>query len=671
MGIKKPNIKYTPTDINGTIKIQALVNEPVKDEYDLSPDQKQATTDIVTRLYNVAERLANIDKVLDEKLANYNIPYDPEQNPLLDEAVKCPNCGDPHAQSAVNAESDKKKEEAQERINNYLATHLGLDGKSFDPVKISSTQQRSWVELLSQIITDLIKQIVSIVIDAINSILSLIPGVGSLLKSVSNKYRPNKKLTASNVYGDIFNDGVSQDLVDVQRTNSDLEYDRKTFLECSNHINNYKKYAGILVREATKNQKENTNTDLTENWQAAKEANKIAKESFKQLVTIADTSIPSNFKWETNNTNNTGALTQIKHYSKDSLLRTANITMNKADLMYDNYNAETNKLNNGPKTQQSKANLLEFYQGLSDALSAFENRYLKNIEDILNEWWNDPNTICCLLRRLVEILEHNPDFFKWLKLIRAILNLYLALKYDIDFNIMLSKLSDIVKNLLKSLSSAIIGSLSQICNLAFDAVAMRITDALGSIPAETCIPFDKLVAYLTLSSKNLKSNILALFNSFIHKEIDLIGKLDDINLSNKEQIELKGLLKIIDLLINYALQLEYCKNYRNYISPYAGKSSEFFSGSISELWPKISDKVANAKLEQKFSNNILNGSLKSDKIFLETNRSEIISEIYKQMRDLKLLDSKFDVKTKAKECACHDKLSKEVLDRLTKILNKN
>lgn len=664
MGIKKPNIKYTPTDINGTINIQAPVNEPVKDDYDLSPDQKTATTDIVNRLYNVAERLANVDKALDDKLANYNIPYDPEQNPLLDEAVKCPNCGDEHAQSAINAESDKKKEEAQQRINNYLACHLGLDGKSFDPVKISSRQQQSWVDLLSQIITDLIKQIVSIVIDAINSILSLIPGVGGLLKSVSKKYRPNKKLSASNLYGDVFNDGVSQDLVDVQRTNSDLEYDKKLFLECSNHISNYKKYAGILVKEAARSKKEDTNTDLTENWKAAKEANQIAKDSFKQLVNVADNMIPPNFEWKINSDNTSGALTQIKHYSKNDLLRTANIKMNQADLMYDNFNAETNQLENGPKTQQSKANLMEFYQGLSDALSSFENRYLKNIEDILNEWWNDPNTICCLLRRLVEILEHNPDFFKWLKLIRAILNLYLALKYDVDFNIMLSRLSDIVKSLLKSLSTSIIGALSRICNLAFDAAAMKITDALGSIPAETCVPFDKFVYYITLSSKNFKTNILALFNSFIHKEIDLIGKLDDINLSNKEQIEIKGLLKIIDLLLNYTLQLEYCKNYRNYVSPYAGRSDKFFEGSISDL------KIGDVKLEQKFSN-ILGGSLRSDKIFLETNRSEILSDIYRQMRDLKLLDSKFDVKTKGKECACSDTLSKEVLDRLTNILNKN
>lgn len=667
MGIKKPNIKYIPTDINGTINIQAPVNEVVKDEYNLSSDQKKATTDIVNRLYNVAERLANIDKALDEKLENYNIPYDPEQNPLLDEAVKCPYCGDEHAQSAINANSDKKKEKAQERINNYLACHLGLDGKTFDPVKISARQQKSWVDLLSQIITDLIKQIVSIVIDAINSILSLIPGVGGLLKSVSKKYRPNKKLSASNVYGDLFNDGISQDLVDVQRTNSDLEYDRKLFLECSNHISNYKKYAGILVKEAARNKKEDTNTDLTENWKAAKEANQIAKDSFKQLVNVADNMIPPNFKWEVNTENNTDALTQIKHYSKDKLLRTANITMNQADLMYDNFNAETNQLENGPKTQQSKANLMEFYQGLSDALSAFEDKYLKNVEDVLNEWWNDPNTICCLLRRLVEILEHNPDFFKWLKLIRAILNLYLALKYDVDFNIMLSRLSDIVKSLLKSLSTSIIGALSRICNLAFDAAAMKITDALGSIPAETCIPFDKLVAYLTLSSKNFKTNILALFNSFIHKEIDLIGKLDDINLANKEQIEIKGLLKIIDLLLNYALQLEYCKNYRNYVSPYAGRSNKFFEGSISDLNIKISS----TDIVNKFSNNILGGSLKSDKIFLETNRSEILSDIYRQMRDLKLIDSKFDIKTKGKECACHDTLSKEVLDRLNNILNKN
>ena len=298
----------------------------------------------------------------------------------------------------------------------------------------------------------------------------------------------------------------------------------------------------------------NENTDLTENWQAAKKANEVAKDSFKQLVTIADESIPTGFSWEVDNKDKYSSLTTIKHYSKDDLLRTANIKMNQADLMYDNFNAETNQLKNGPKTQKSKANLLEFYQGLSDALSAFEDKYLKNVEDILNEWWNDPNTICCLLRRIVEILEHNPDFFKWLKLIRALLNLYLALVYDIDFNLMLSRLSDIVKTLLKSLSSSIIAALSKICNLAFDAAAMKITDALGSIPAETCIPFDKLVYYLTISSKNFKSNILALFNSFIHKEIDLIGKLDDITLKNKDQIELKGLLKIINLLPTIIIQ---------------------------------------------------------------------------------------------------------------------
>lgn len=671
MGIKKPNIKYTPTDINGTINIQAKVQEPVKDDYGLSPDQTTATKDIVSRLYNVAERLANIDKSLDEKLENYNIPYDPEQNPLLDEAVKCPNCGDPNAQSTINADSDRKKEQAQDRINNYLSSHLGLDGKSFDPVKISARQQQSWVDLLSQIITDLIKQIVSIVINAINSILSMIPGVGSLLSSITKKYQPNKRLSAANVYGDIFNDGIKQDLVNVENTNSDVNLDRKLFLECSNHINNYKKYASILVKEAQKNEKDDVNTDLTENWQAAKKANEVAKDSFKQLVTIADESIPTGFSWEVDNKDKYSSLTTIKHYSKDDLLRTANIKMNQADLMYDNFNAETNQLKNGPKTQKSKANLLEFYQGLSDALSAFEDKYLKNVEDILNEWWNDPNTICCLLRRIVEILEHNPDFFKWLKLIRALLNLYLALVYDIDFNLMLSRLSDIVKTLLKSLSSSIIAALSKICNLAFDAAAMKITDALGSIPAETCIPFDKLVYYLTISSKNFKSNILALFNSFIHKEIDLIGKLDDITLKNKDQIELKGLLKIINLLLNYALELQYCKNYKNYISPYAGKSNEFFKGSIDEFFQKTSDKIANLHNEDRFSNEILGGDLKSGQIFLQSNRSEILSDIYQQMKDLKLIDSNFDIKTKGKECACHDTLSKEVLDRLNNILNKN
>ena len=138
MGIKKPNIKYTPTDINGTINIQAPVNEPVKDDYDLSPDQKTATTDIVNRLYNVAERLANVDKALDEKLANYNIPYDPEQNPLLDEAVKCPNCGDEHAQSAINAESDKKKEEA---LLGYNDIFDAARANAADKYKVAEAQE--------------------------------------------------------------------------------------------------------------------------------------------------------------------------------------------------------------------------------------------------------------------------------------------------------------------------------------------------------------------------------------------------------------------------------------------------------------------------------------------------------------------------------------------------
>ena len=676
MGIKKPNIKYTPTDISGTINIKAKSNEAVTDDYGLKPDQQVKVTKLVTRLYDVAERLHNIDEVLEEKLENCSIPYDPHQHPLLDEAVKCKYCGNPKAQSVLNAESDKNKEEAEKKINAYLSSSLGLDGKTVDPVAIASKQQKTWVDMLSSIITDLIKQIVSIVLKAINSILSLIPGVGSLLSSITSKYR-TKALSLSNVYGDLFNDGVSQDLVELEEENVELDDEGfNLYKNCAEHINNYKKYSNILIstktsmndvysnsntsEEVKHEQIENIKNSHMENYRAAKEQQKIAKDTYKNLVNMADKTIPSDFTFQVSN-DKEGGILKLKKYNKDELLETANVELNNVDLMFDSrWNSE--------KGKESKANLYRFVDGLDKALATFQDNYLADMEDFLNEWWNDPDTICCLLKTLTDILKSNPDFFKWLKLIRELLNLYLAFKFDLDFSLRLSELSDIVKNLLKSLSAAIITAFSSISNLGIDAAMLKLTDAINSIPNKDCFPLDRLMYYISLSTKDLLSDIYLLFDSFIDKEIDLLMNLNDYTLKNKKQSELKGFLKIIDLLLNYALELEHCLSYTNYVSPYANKSKDFFKGSLNDVFDKISDNLKNTKFDTNMNINYQR--------YYESNDSVIFNKIYNQFLDLNIIGNKNSkvitreqLNTKAKECACSGELTQETLDRLKKILS--
>lgn len=482
-----------PTDIED---IASAGETPIRNNF--SEEDRGIIDEFVDGIAQLESDLDYVDAELDKKLDSLSIPYDSKKSVLLDEALHCPHCGNPSAPNVITYRDIKRNKNNKATTSNEILS-MAVDpntiGKS-SAKDVVSQQERKMQELNFNVMDIIWRQVLIWVLKFVYKVLSPLSGVPFVKKIPKGIRRAYEALEAKNRFNikpsdygtsdaaeeegvegttsEFGRDSESQNLKDVASLGE--LYKTGSFIHnlfCAQHNDNFEKYSYPLIQGSE-----------YEPWLWMKDVNERQRDSVKLLKEYGGAFIPDGYR-------TSSGITFINKKPEEYL--------------------RARRDGNGPGAS--------FLKGGNEVIKKVNKKYMERAKKMLKEWWDDPETLCCILRNVLGVgqIQVDSDIDKGRKILLAILGILELYRNLISWNVRddLAKLFNLIMMLLNSIIMKLISSYA---NLLKSKITEKIMSAdffeklkVGSVK---CLPWAEMVAELGLYAEDLLKELLAYITSF-------------------------------------------------------------------------------------------------------------------------------------------------------------
>ena len=532
----KPKIQWTPKEIKGDVnirkedKVPELITTPtdtplIRDNFPL--EERQIMDDFLDELDKAEEDLNYIEQEVDKRINRIAIPYDPKEHPLVAAAHKCPYCGDYQAPNIIRGKDIIQKKKQQQDYNKKVALSI-IPTNISNPTAISSFQQKTTQDSINDMTTAVFNQILIWVLEFIYSIFSPLKnvlGAGAIPKSIVNEIERlrGKKLTDAEKdardkkwedkgkYDEFIRESGGFNNID------SLSGLRQT---CIQHIKDFNDHVPVIVDghpDAPYIPMRDTNTAMKDDVDAN-----------KKLMSV---SIPDGYE-------------RIK----------------KPGLFFTNTLPE--KYLQGRR--DGKGVPASVLQGGLETIKDVNNQYIKEARKVLTNWWESPETLCCIIKNLAEIGNIqgiSSQYQEGKKTLLAIRSILMLIRNLLVLNIR-NEAADLV-NLIINLVNGVITKIIQALAVLLKS---QITDWLSkNLKLDylmksnvKCLPWNEMINLFGNYLKSLLEELLSYLTDFF-VNVKLINGRAKKNIKNiGDVLKLDKWISLIDFILKFLLFMEYC-----------------------------------------------------------------------------------------------------------------
>jgi len=554
--LQKPNFNFTPRDIRGDVPVkevnpntlglssadakdinEVLQPESVRDSY--PKELRDSIDNCLIAISSFQDQCQRIEDRCYDEMKDLRIEYNPNDFPDVHDAVHCPLCGIPSAGNIIDVNSIKAKTNKKKALVDDMMDDIGfnscLSNDSDNPAQdLNSEQQKKTKNNIMFMLVMVLKQILIWVIEVILKFFSplrKVPFAKAIPKALNRLIKRLKKTKYGETHvADLSADekGESDNEVEHMDYDDDLLLDMPISLSdvgstvnemdmlCHKHIQNFDTFMFLSNNPAVR-----TSAFILHNVNIAQQrmadtARSVAEMNIQPGYTVPVTTV------------NTKEL-KVRQLLPSEYVR---------------------------RTEKGAGGTSAFFNGMGDVALKATKEYGKVAEEILDNWVNSPEVLCCFIKNCIKIGLNTKDGKKILMGIRAFL-LLLKNGFVFDFNSDISDLFNIINEVVNTIIRGFISSISSL-------ISNKITNGLAvildknKIKAKECYPFQNLLDMVDAYIKKLLSSILEYNFSFITAwdvEVNLGVKISK-KLKDADAVDVY--IKWIDIAIRMINTYDYC-----------------------------------------------------------------------------------------------------------------
>ena len=498
--------------------------------YEIRLRRERSKKDFIFGRYKIVNgklyfKVKNIENIyLNEYVYNITINDENEHNYVVNGFV-VKNCGDPQAPNIIRGKDILQKKKQQQDYNKKVASSIIPPDISSSP---SSHQQKTTQDSINDMTTAVFNQILIWVLEFIYSIVSPlknVPGADAIPKSIMNEIERlrGKKLTDAEKdardkkwedkgkYDEFIRESGGFNNID------SLSGLRQT---CIQHIKDFNDHVPVIVDghpDAPYIPMRDTNTAMKDDVDAN-----------KKLMSV---SIPDGYE-------------RIK----------------KPGLFFTNTLPE--KYLQGRR--DGKGVPASVLQGGLETIKDVNNQYIKEARKVLTNWWESPETLCCIIKNLAEIgniqgiSSQYQEGKKTLLTIRSILMLIR--------NLLVLNIRNEAADLVNLIINLVNGVITKIIQALAVLLKSQITDWLSkNVKLDylmksnvKCLPWNEMINLFGNYLKSLLEELLSYLTDFF-VNVKLINGRAKKNIKNiGDVLKLDKWISLIDFILKFLLFMEYC-----------------------------------------------------------------------------------------------------------------
>lgn len=575
MSFNRPKFQYTKPKPSGIIYIkddekqETFADEKPKKQF--SDYEHQLVTEAINTRNDIQRLLDIMQDNLDKEKAQLNVQFDPNDYPLLYEAIICSNCGNPSASPAITKDAWDRKKAAESKVSNSVNEMIGLNG----PVlSISATQENMWSTMIKEMTQQVIFSVVKFAFQQIKVVFSPIgnvEGLNVIPKTIDKLLDTCERALTTGQNASDFEKALQEDMdylskIDTYSTIVPNNTLANMYLNCASHLNYWKKDAPELLkfgRSSIYNKQE-----LYDSY----------KEVTNQFDSVLDTVIPNNYEYhdEYENAN--------KQYKKN---------LQNTNLPSSWFGADNDLSRKENDVDEEKGVLPSMLLAGKNGLNAIMKEFKKNLSDSVllaaKKWLDDPATFCCLVKNLLQIGSVDKNF---LSIARIILELYKLFFLD-DISISLPNFKNLIYNICNKLVNSLISAMAQIACRFIDNFSLKIANLQGK--DIDCTPLKLLWEYLSGTILELKASLENLLIDLAASWRLAFRDQKKVEIKLKAEDEVNFYVSIIEMILSFLQAVNNCND--NYDSDYVRTSGTKYPSKYKSNYDKYNrdvDKLTNS-----------------------------------------------------------------------------
>lgn len=559
---KNPKITWTPKEIRGDVDINveqknievspgqfvqvpvqptdAIVNPDIRSNF--PPEDLVIMDDMVNTLNQWEKDLNDLESDIDDKLKDMVIPYDPNKFPILDDALKCPTCGDPNSPDSITYEQYRKN---KDRLN--MAPSLTANIGSVEPAEIGNYSSQDLFSLMQQRISkfdfnilDLVwRQILIWVLEFLYGLVQPLEsapfGIDQIPKSIKRAIDGLKRkisVPADQVLRDSFRNDVNNP--DATWNNQLESYYRNQDISDVSSLANIYDTADFIATTCLKKYKDIDDAvgifvqgTRYENWLNLRQVNDAQKKLLTQAQQYAGMVVP------------------------DKFVSSTGIIFN------NNLPQEYLKARGDAKGVKPS-----FLGGGWDIIKKNGQESIDKIKKVMQDWLLNTDTLCCILKNLLNVsqLTVSSNFDEGRKIllgIKTVLEM-LRVSFSWDFKADLASLFNLIVDLVNSIVGQIIITY---INLLKSESTKSINKLLPSDSLEGdkfCLPWKQLLQAVRDQVDKMLKDLFAYLDAFVENLKVSYVKSSEITKNIAFAFELDKYIYLIDKILDFMKVWEIC-----------------------------------------------------------------------------------------------------------------
>lgn len=575
MSFNRPKFQYTKPKPSGVIYIkddekqETFADEKPKKQF--SDYEHQLVTEAINTRNDIQRMLNIMQDNLDKEKAQLNVQFDPNDYPLLYEAIVCPNCGNPSASPAITKDAWDRKKAAESKVSDSVNEMIGLNG----PVlSISASQESFWSTILKEMTQQVIFSVVKFAFQQIKVVFSPIgnvEGLNVIPKAIDQLLDTCERALTTGQNASDFEKALQEDMDYLSKINTySATIPNNTlanmYLNCASHLNYWKKDAPELLkfgRSSIYNKQE-----LYDSY----------KEVTNQFDSVLDTVIPNNY-------------TYYDEFHGANLQYKKNL--HNTNLPSSWFGADNDLSRKEDDVDEEKgvlpSMLLAGKNGLNTIMKEFKDNLGASVLLATKKWLDDPATFCCLVKNLLQIGSVDKTF---LTIARIVLELYKLFFLD-DISISLPNFKNLIYNICNKLVNALISAMAQIACRFMDNFSLKIANLQGK--NIDCTPLKLLWEYLSGTILELKASLEGLLIDLAASWRLAFRDQKKVEIKLKAEDEVNFYVSIIEMILSFLQAVNNCND--NYDSDYVRTSGTKYPSNYKSNYDKYNrdvDKLTNS-----------------------------------------------------------------------------
>ena len=608
-----------------------------------SADEQEEIDEFLNDLDEIEDGLNDIDAIIDDRLADLKVPYDPRKNKLLAAAHKCPRCGNPNANDELTYPDFVKKALSQKQDEeNYLKETQG-DPFVNTPEDILKKRNAEVKQSINSMMNQVIITIVRTVLNLVYTILKPLTTV-PILKEIPKLFKRKKDAVRSKSTSDDFTDF---NIFDGDDFNLDTDFDisgnvdTKGFTPGQISNSRQQKSACVFHYQVWNDTAEEMVPPKKAPLLGMKKTNDAARTIVDQGRDSAALHVPDGYQYEGPEKGSTGTTPKIvlKVFKSKINPVLRSITPGEKSINCDE--PEEEKIEKTKKESDKKEGEKKDKKRKSKfkkIVNEETKRYIKKAKAVLNSWMNSEEIMCCFIYNLGTLLSKIRPFDKltqkliktqmaYIGTLKGILGFYRNLKnaeYKKSVKLLRNMILALVQGLVQSMIELYINLLSGYIKdyiKEWSDMAKNYTGQ-GARFRRYCVPFEDLMILIPNMFRDISLRLNALLASKWNGLKDLS---DDLNNKTDEVELIFKLDKYIEMLGNMLSYLKFwieCLEQDENIGALADISSKL--DAVGEN--NIKNSLQNARKASTIYKSQEEDQVKSDQEINNENLAEFVNE---------------------------------------------